>query len=1371
MNVLRCLLPLLFCCVSSLAWSQSQVQVPPDLAPWQAFAVYGKEQFFCPGLYDNAEARQCRWPELLELNFANEGGNFKQTWTILTQTWLPLPGDEKYWPQNVTVDGRPAAVVLHDGVPAIFVEKGRYFLSGEFKWGQLPQSFPVPRLSGLISLKVNGEKVAAPFLDETGRLWIQKRDTPILGQKRENLLEVRIFRLIEDDLPFTITTLVRLTVAGETRREQISAALLKGSQPLRITSPLPVKLSENQDLWVEVRPGQWEIRLLSLIHSPVSELGPLEAPYGEEIWSFKAVPRLRMAMLEGLKPVDPSQTTLPPEWHSYPAFLAAKDDRARIKESQRGMSKTIPDALQLEREFWLDFNGGGATVRDQVGGRLGMRRFLGLNKADYQLGRLSSNGRDQLITCFGEDLHGIEMEKGPTDFSAVARVENLSSGSAFPLGWNCEFQEANGRLHLPPGWRLLGIRGGTVPDGSSWITQWSLLDFFMILIIALAVGKLRHWRWAALFWVGLALTWQEPYAPRYVWMVLVLTTALLRVLQQRQDQTVSFFKTTNIKILHVLVLIFLFANALVFGMTQLRTALYPQLAQSGLEGQMSLIQTKSEVMNIAPAPMQAIPIQEKEEETEGETLQWRHPLKPAPTSKYDVTPNQNAITQTGPGLPAWSWQTVNIRFGMVGGDQLTAFWLLSPALNSLAAVLRVLLLILLILFFFDLRLRESWKQKSLVGSFTLALLIILPAFFPAQARADFPPDSLLKELEQRLLKPHECYPHCAAINQLNIEVTPAGDTVEELPAVELRFFVSAAADTAIPLPAGEDTWAPLELLLDGQQRNAILRENGRLYMLMPEGFHKVQLKAQALTPQQLRFVFPLAPYLVTISAPDWRFSGLDETGRVENMLQLDRDFNDQKTQDSFFSNSQNHLMDFLRVRRELVLGLEWKVSTCVERFISVRDQRAISVSIPLLPGELVRTEGLEVKDGRLLLEMPGQADRIMWESSLPISQGLELEAPSHGKWSETWRLQASPWWHCTFEGIPAVAEEGTEGISWQPWPGEKLHLAFSQLNPAPGRSLTIDAVKADYHIGESYNRLLVRAQIRTSKGGSHEITPPEGAVLKQVKVNDLVLPLNTDAKTVSLPLQPGSQQVELEWHQPVKWQARWFTGLFQPLKIRFPALNWHAETSNIDIYMHLPVRFWLLLSNGPRLGPAILIWSLMGTVALLALILGKFAQAPLSTYKWLLLGLGLITLDAFSCVLAAAWFLAMEARKKYAPTRALPFNLMQIGLFLLTLLMVVTLYRAVAQGLLGVPDMQVEGNGSTQVLLHWTQDRAADLLPQPWVLVCSMYVYRMVMFLWALWLAGNVLEWSAWAFATFRQDGAWKKITWRRPADAKAPQS
>jgi hypothetical protein len=86
-------------------------------------------------------------------------------------------------------------------------------------------------------------------------------------------------------------------------------------------------------------------------------------------------------------------------------------------------------------------------------------------------------------------------------------------------------------------------------------------------------------------------------------------------------------------------------------------------------------------------------------------------------------------------------------------------------------------------------------------------------------------------------------------------------------------------------------------------------------------------------------------------------------------------------------------------------------------------------------------------------------------------------------------------------------------------------------------------------------------------------------------------------------------------------------------------------------------------------------------------------------------------------------------------------------------------------GLLGRPEMQISGNGSSGNMLRWFQDRTVRGLPRGWVLSVPLIVYRGAMLAWSLWLALALLGWLRWGWTAFTAGGAWQ----RRPRKSPPP--
>ena len=95
-------------------------------------------------------------------------------------------------------------------------------------------------------------------------------------------------------------------------------------------------------------------------------------------------------------------------------------------------------------------------------------------------------------------------------------------------------------------------------------------------------------------------------------------------------------------------------------------------------------------------------------------------------------------------------------------------------------------------------------------------------------------------------------------------------------------------------------------------------------------------------------------------------------------------------------------------------------------------------------------------------------------------------------------------------------------------------------------------------------------------------------------------------------------------------------------------------------------------------------------------------------------------------------------------------------LIVLTLVALICLVGAIPQGLLGTPDMHVAGNGSTAQALRWFADRSDDVLPGATAISVPLWVYKVAMLAWAIWLANAVIGWLRFGFAAWTRDGYWR---------------
>ena len=1336
--------------VPAPGWSAlpATVQAPPELSAWRDWVLHGQEENLCPFVFNNGRETRCAWPSRLTLNVEDGQGSFDQQWAVFATTWVPLPGGKAMWPAEVLVDGQKGVVVERQGVPAVRLEPGEHHVDGRFSWTEMPETIQVPPASGLVDLAINGRTIDFPVLDETGRLWLQKRAD---AQGQENLLEVRIQRLIVDDIPMVVVNHFLINVSGRAREVTLEGVLLDKSVPMSIESPLPARLEQGNKLKLQVRAGSWEISLTTRFEGPVAEIGPVQGAFGREIWAFEAQNQLRLVRIDGPPAVDPSQTDLPETWKEYPTYIVEPGAVMTFKELRRGDPDPAPDRLNLRRSWWLDFDGRGFTVQDHITGTMSRQWYLAM-AAPGQLGRVSVDGQDQLITAQGPNkVPGVELRRGNLQLTADSRYQD-SSGNLPAVGWAHDFQSVSGELHLPPGWRLLSAHGVDDLPGT-WVQSWTLLDLFLVLIIALAAFKLNGWVWGLLALVTLALTFHEPGAPRLVWLNLLAASALITVLPDGwAKRLANLWRLGSIITLLVL--------AIPFMINQARIGLYPQLEQPGAwymgqtkeYARVDATVNQEEDYNIlpsSPAPMvkrktkaldKSAMIQQQMG-SEGGYYEKRQAV---------LTQDPNALNQTGPGLPTWDWRSIPMSWnGPVNQDQTISLWLLPPWVNTVLAFTRVILLALLIMGLIDLK--NWWKKldkRTRAAAVAAGLCFCLtasaaPALAQGQATG-YPPPDLLKEFQQRLLEKPDCLPDCAHFSRLEVRATPG--------ALTLRLEIHAAAQTAVPLPGHAESWLPRQVLLDDLPPQGLHRDqDGVLWLLVPQGVHTAVLMGPMPPSNSFQIPLELRPSRVEVMADGWDVRGVGPDGQVESSLEL---VSLQKKAADSESLTGAVLPPFLHVERTISLGLTWQVYNKVTRLTPTG--APIMMAVPLLTGESVTAAGVRVENGQALINLDARARELEWVSTLEQATPIVLKAPQGQPWTETWILDASPIWHCTHSGLPVIHHQDAEGHwrpQWQPWPGESVRIDVVRPPAVPGQTVTIDQADLDLTPGERFNKAGLTLRIRSSQGGQHRVQLPADAQLQEVRIKDKSQPMDAENGQVVLPLQPGSQDIYLEWHQP--------SGSLTLVK--GPEIKIGDQAVNAHVTFHMPENRWILLAWGPRLGPAVLFWSYLFVIILAALGLGRVRTTPLKTHHWVLLGLGLTQIHPLLALVIVGWLLILDYRSSHVPPdKWLPFDAAQLGLVIWTGAALLGLYYAIEKGLLGIPQMQIMGNGSSDFTLYWTQDRIGALMPQPWVLSLPRLVYHGLMLVWALWLALSLLKWLRWGWHSFNQGGLWKKPRLRK---------
>jgi hypothetical protein len=1339
--------------------------VPEPLKPWVPWVLAETGTDTCPFRQGDASLRRCVWPGPLALVLAVEGGTFEQTFFVDREGPAMLPGEGRQWPQGVTVDGRPTAVIAVAERPAVVLPPGSHRVSGRFRWAALPDVVRVPGETGVLSVTVAGKALPFPQRDAEGRLWLQQSAG---AAEAADHLELQVHRRLDDDIPFLLETRLDLQVSGRNREILLGPVLPAGFSAQAFDPALPARLEPDGRLRVQVRAGSFSLSLTARFDGPVKQIvapAPAAPWPTEEVWVLQAHPELRQVQVAGPPGVDPTQTRLPEAWRALPAWLVSPGATVTLDEQRRGDPAPPPDRLSLHRQMWLDFEGTGFTFRDEIAGTLANAWRLEV-QPPLRLGHVSVGGKDQLITRRDANAPaGIELREGQLSLVADSRLDgaDASLGRFSAVGWDQDFESLRATLHLPPGWRLFDA-GGMDEISGTWLRSWSLLDLFLLLLTVLATGSLFGWKAGALALVALGLAFPERDAPQSIWLAVLAGEALRRVLPAgRAAGLVRLYRLGAGLVLVVW--------ALPFLLMQVRVAMYPMLEHSWTrlgEGTPvpSLVQPELErtiALDVpaepaAPLEQKAAAFAEAEEEDrrpEGNrdsSYSQLRALKVQTKARprlQEVDPN--AAVQTGFGLPGWAWNAVELSWsGPVQRGQDLRLVLLPPPVNLLLGWLRAVLVGLLVLIVLGAgggAWRRLLRRSGPAAAPAAAVLLGLGfALAPTPVRADdLPTPELLETLKARLLTPPTCQPNCADSPSMRLTATPGE--------LAVRLEVSAAAATAVPLPGGAGQWTPERVRLDEGPAPVTRDEAGALWVRVDAGHHVVELAGPLPPRETVDLALPLRPRYVEAALEGYTVVGLEPGGVAAETLQLVRT-RTETGRDGTGAGAEEGapLPPFARVERTVSIGLDWTVETRVVR--TSPPGTSIVLSVPLLPGESVTTAGVKVDapTRRVEVNMGPQAGELVWQSMLAPTETLTLTAATGVPFTERWRLLVSAIWHVESEGLPVVRRQDEQGArlpEWRPYPGEVVTLKATRPEAVSGQTLTIDDAKLTVTPGLRATDAVLTASLRSSRGGPHAVTlpaAPEGLLVQEVRLGSAVIPVAPEANRVELPLTPGAQTAVI----------RWQTTAPLGLKYTSPAVDLGQRAVNLSVEVDLPGDRWVLFAGGPRSGPAVLFWSMLVVILATSLVLGRSTLTPLRWWHWLGLALGLSQTWLPLSLVLVGWFFALGLRGRSPPASPWAFKLVQLALLGWTLVSAAVLVASIQHGLLGLPNMQIEGNGSHSGLLRWFVDRADGVFPTAWVVSVPLMVYRALMLLWALWLARSLLRWVRWGWSCYSTGGYWR---------------
>ncbi len=1339
----RAFLFLLFLAVSTV---HAQQRIPDPLKTWEDWATWDDPHRHCPSAFNSADKLFHYCPSELSLQAGAQGGRFSIETTVFETAWFVLPGDSDLWPLNVQDSGKPVAVVERGGRPAVRLSAGVHLIAGDYRWAELPQKIRIPLEYGILSLSVEGRPSPFPNWDTEGFLWLKQTRTDA-GDK--DFLDVQVYRLIEDGIPMWLHTILELSVSGKSREVELGNILPEGWSISSVESPIPVAVDDDGKARAQVRAGKWQIhmRAFRTTHSEDFKMKDGAPSIVEkELVGFKADPELRMLDVRNATPVDATQTTFPEMWRAWPVYQWNTKAALTLVEKMRGSGLQSPKSMSGARELWLNETGRGYTYQDHLAGQ--MQSIWRLDVApSLQLGSVKVNGEGQLITRDPKTrAAGVEIRSRNIRLDAVGTSATMRAIPA--TGWDAGLDSLTLTLNLPPGWRLFALFGADTVEGD-WLTSWTLLDLFLLLIFSLAIYRIWGIGPGVIAFLAFGLTYHEPESPRYAWFVLLMPLALLKVIPEgKMRKVISVWKYAAF--------VYLLLVLVPFTYRQVQSVIYPQL-ELERGGRVVTSLGQRDGFNASPQPGAATAASAPDQQDDEGSMQRQSSGESygrgsgflginmsgkggKPRMQSNMRYEAKARIQTGPGVPEWHWRYAVCRWhSPVSSSQNITPILIPPLVRRILTLAGLALVFWLIAKLLEIK-RASipWNR----GRSSAALMIGL-CFFLGGSRAsaqEIPDKETLETLKLRLLKPSDSYPHGAEIPSVNLQIR------EDRISFEAQ--IDAAIQVVVPLPGKLPAWSPVRVQLDGKPNAAVRREDGYLWVVVPEGVHHVKVEGMLPGTSEWEWSFLLKPRTVRLDAPGWNVTGLKPDGTPESQIFFARKQTGGEKRDATYDRREFHTLAV--VDRVLEIGLTWQIHNTVTRLSA--PGKAISLKIPLLDGEQVLSSGVTPTERNVEVSLASNQASFSWDSELPIVPEIKLTTSKADRWVERWHLISSPVWNISLAGLSPVMEAQDDRLVpvWHPWPGESVTLGITRPEAVNGPTMTIHRVHHEVELGQRNRNTSLRLTLQCSVSDDLVVGIDPSAEITSVKRGETKIPVRREGGKLVVPVQPGMQDIVIDWKETTPLGFHTSLG-----RLELP-----VESSNITTILRPPANRWILWAHGPLQGPAVRFWSVLVCGLIAAWVLGGLPLSPLSRKQWTLLMVGLTQITLFSALIVVGWLFLLAYRGTEAASRVtrFRFNVRQILIVVATVISLGIFLEVVRAGLLGNPRMFILGNGSNPHSLDWFAPQSSTQLPRPGMISVSVWFYRFLMLLWALWLAHSLIRWLAWGWKQFNANGEWYRL-------------
>ncbi len=703
---------------------------------------------------------------------------------------------------------------------------------------------------------------------------------------------------------------------------------------------------------------------------------------------------------------------------------------------------------------------------------------------------------------------------------------------------------------------------------------------------------------------------------------------------------------------------------------------------------------------------------------------------------------------SGAAIPSWRWRSHQIYVaGPVAGDQSLRLVLLPPAIMSGVCGLRVLISMLLLGLLYkalgfripgNTALIGASRAAALVG--TLAVLLALPR----AASAEYPDETLLKELEQRIVSARCVDTSCVALAGMALKLDGSRFV--------LALDVSSRGVSGVTLPGPLDVLMPESIKLNGAATVATRSlGNGFLQVKVPNG--RSRLVIGGTLPQRPAFALQLPdrPLVVNFESLDWMVSGLLPSGVAQEVLRFSEvakltDSRGGATQiaggSRLATGEETQLSSWVVAHRRIEISESNTVTTELRRIGDV--SQGLIVKLPLLTGERITSAGVSVEGQQAVVSFPPGVSTAEMQGLLPKFDRFQLAAGSVPRVSEEWEVWCDQIYSCTFSGLvpSASVKDGVATKYWQPFPGDKIEVNVSQLGGIAGQFVTVDSAQHSVSADTRQYSGVVTASLRVTKESLVTVTLDESATVQSLALDGEQGRGLATGSGASVLVPTGTHQLELRYLAPRT------SGSLETL----PRVQLSVPTHNLMTVLQPAQDRWLIWTGGALWGPSVVFWSKLLVVCGIVVGLARLGFLNLSLFSSVMLGVGLSSAPTFILGIPLVWlallYVGGERRAELLQRSSIVARCLVLGVAMLALLV---LYSVVETGLVLRPPMLIAGNNSTAESLRWFLDHTEQELLRPWVVTLPLWAWRAFSLVWSAWLVFSLFGWLKRTFVVVKE--------------------